>query len=347
MLKRRKFSYAKYGYIFCIPFVVAFAFFSLYPIIYTAVIGFTDMKGIGMTSFNFLDDTFANFKLILSNNSFKTALKNTVVIWVTNFIPQIVLALILTAWFTDRRFKIKGQGFFKILFYMPNIITAATVAILFKSLFEYPMSPMNDLIVSLGLSDAPIQFLMSKTVTKAIVAFIQFWMWYGYTMIILISGVLGINPDIYEAAEIDGANRVQTFFRITIPNIKTILLFTLITSLIGGLNMFDIPKLFMLGGPDNATLTTSVFIYNQAFSGSYMYNRAAAASMIMFVIICALSTIIFIIMRDKDDAELRKQLKKQKKDFKNNKGLFESIAKTEIVNSEVDGKSEMKGGAMK
>lgn len=111
--------------------------------------------------------------------------------------------------------------------------------------------------------------------------------------------------------------------------------------------MFDIPKLFMLGGPDNATLTTSVFIYNQAFSGSYMYNRAAAASMIMFVIICALSTIIFIIMRDKDDAELRKQLKKQKKDFKNNKGLFESIAKTEIVNSEVDGKSEMKGGAMK
>ena len=85
----------------------------------------------------------------------------------------------------------------------------------------------------------------------------------------------------------------------SIPNIKTILLFTLVTSLIGGLNMFDIPKLFMMGGPDNATLTTSVFIYNQAFSGSYMYNRAAAASMIMFVIIAFFSIIVFYLMRDR------------------------------------------------
>ena len=88
---------------------------------------------------------------------------------------------------------------------------------------------------------------------------------------------------------------VQTFFQITIPNIKTILLFTLVTSLIGGLNMFDIPKLFLLGGPDSATTTTSVYIYNQAFSGSYLYNRAAAASMIMFFIIMFFSSILFFL----------------------------------------------------
>jgi multiple sugar transport system permease protein len=139
----------------------------------------------------------------------------------------------------------------------------------------------------------------SASTTRWIVAFIQFWMWYGYTMIILISGVLGISPEIYEAAEIDGANDRQIFFRITIPNLRTILTYTLITSLIGGLSMYDIPKMLNNGNPNNSTLTTSVFIYNQAFAGSYMYNRAAAASMIMFVIIAFFSVIVFYLMRDR------------------------------------------------
>lgn len=178
------------------------------------------------------------------------------------------------------------------------------------------MSPMNDLVMSLGISDKPIQFLISKNVARAIVIFIQFWMWYGYTMVVLTSGILGISPEIFEAAEVDGANRWQTFWYVTIPNIKTILLFTLVTSLIGGLNMFDIPKLFMLGGPDNATTTTSVFIYNQAFSGSYMYNRAAAASMIMFVIIVVLSSVMFWFLRDKDEEKLERAIRQQRRSYR-------------------------------
>lgn len=308
-MKRRKgISYAKYGYLFSIPFVVAFALFNLYPTIYTAVLGFTDCKGLGNTNWNFLvDDPFKNFVTILNNPSFQTALKNTVKIWIMNFIPQITLALLLTAWFTSHRHKIRGQGFFKVVFYMPNIITAASVAILFNALFGYPMGPVNDLLTSTGILEEAFYFLNNKTAAQLIVAFIQFWMWYGYTMIILISGVLGINPEIFEAAEVDGANDVQIFFQITLPNLRTILLYTLITSMIGGLNMYDIPKLLNLGGPDNATLTTSVFIYNQAFSGSYMYNRAAAASMIMFVIIAVCSAVLFLVMRDKDEAKKKKE----------------------------------------
>jgi multiple sugar transport system permease protein len=196
---------------------------------------------------------------------------------------------------------------------MPNIITAATVAILFSALFGYPMGPVNDLVQRFGFSDSPIYFLNDKMTARIIVAFIQFWQWYGYTMIILVSGVLGISPDIFDAADIDGASSFQQFFSITLPNIKTIMLYTLITSLIGGLNMFDIPKLFLLGGPDNATLTASVFIYNQAFAGSYMYARAAAASMIMFVIIVIGSAILFYVMRDKDEVALRKLKKAELK----------------------------------
>lgn len=317
-MKHKSVSYAKYGYIFCIPFVLAFLFFSLYPIIYTAVLGFTDFKGLGQTSFHFLDKPFQNFLLVLKNPSFQKSLSNTVLIWILNFIPQILLALLLTAWFTSHRRKIKGQGIFKVLLYMPNIITAASIAILFNALFGYPMSPMNDLFQSLGLADEPINFLINKWTARGIVAFIQFWMWYGYTMIVLISGVLGINPELFEAAEIDGASGAQIFFYVTIPSIRTILLYTLITSMIGGLQMFDIPKLFLIGGPDNATLTVSLFIYNQAFSGSYLYNRASAASMILFVIIAILSAIVFYIMRDKDEAQLNKLKRKQLKLLKQN-----------------------------
>ncbi len=315
-MKRKGNSYAIYGYLFCAPFFIAFLIFSLYPIIFTAVLGFTDFKGIGMTEFHFLEEPFTNFKNILKNPSFQVAFKNTIGIWFVNFVPQILLALLLTAWFTDTRRKIKGEGLFKVLFYMPNIITAATIAILFNALFGYPMGPVNDLFKTFGWADQSVNFLVNKTVARGVVAFIQFWMWYGYTMIILISGVLGISPDIFEAAEMDGANRWQTFFYVTIPNLKTILLFTLVTSMIGGLQMFDIPKLFLAGGPDNGTLTTGVFIYNQAFSGSYLYNRASAASMIMFVIICTASIAMFYVMRDKDEVLLRKQMKMQEKEYR-------------------------------
>lgn len=315
-MRRKSVSYARFGYIFCIPFVVAFLIFSLYPIIFTTVLGFTDFKGVTATEWNILEQPFDNFKTILNNPSFKTSLVNTIIIWIMNFIPQILLALLLTSWFTNHRHKVKGQGAFKVLFYMPNIITAATIAILFNSLFGYPVGPVNSILKSLGIIDKELYFAIQPWTARGIIAFIQFWMWYGYTMIVLISGVLGINPELFEAAEIDGATGRQVFFYVTLPNLRTILLFTMVTSMVGGLQMFDIPKMFLNGGPSDATLTTSLFIYNQAFSGSYMYNRASAASMIMFLIIAVLSVFVFFIMRDRDAAKQKKIEKRVKKELK-------------------------------
>lgn len=314
MKKRRKsISYARYGYYFVIPFVVVFLIFSLYPTIYTAVLGFTNSKGLGNISWQFLSEPFRNFETILNNKTFNTSVMNTIKIWVVNFIPQILLALLLTAWFTSPSIKLKGQGAFKVMFYMPNIITAASIAILFGAMFGYPTGPVNYLLQQLGITDAAIPFTTLKAPSQYIVSFIQFWMWYGYTMIILISGVLGINPQIFEAAEIDGASNTQTFFKVTLPNLRTILLYVLVTSMIGGLNMFDIPKVMINGGPDNATLTVSVFIYNQAFSGSYLYARASAASMLLFVVIAVLSIVMFFMMRDKDEAKQNRDLRAMRK----------------------------------
>lgn len=309
--KRKSVSYSRYGYYFSIPFVLAFLIFSLYPVVYTLLIGFTDLRGVVPTSINFLENPFQNFQTILNMQSFQRALSNTALIWIMCFIPQLTLALLLAAWFTNRHFKVKGQGIFKILIYMPNIITAATIALLFSSLFGYPKGPVNDLLLAMGLIETPLNFTLMKWNARGVVAFIQFWMWYGHTMIIIIAGILGISPSHFEAAEIDGANALQIFFRITLPQLRTIILYTLVTSMIGGLYMFDIPRLYNLGGPDQATLTAAIFVYNQAFSGSYLYNRAAAASMILFVIAAVISGFLFYILRDKDEVKLRRQEKER------------------------------------
>jgi multiple sugar transport system permease protein len=312
-------SYAKYGYIFSIPFVLAFLIFMLYPLGYTTILGFTDYSGFAAVEtgeFSFLEDPFENFKLLFENQLFITSLQNTFKIWIMNFIPQILLALLLTAWFTNRRSKMKGQGAFKVLFYMPNIITAASIAILFNVMFMFPIGPINFLLQRLGFENAPYNFVNTPSSAQYIVAFIQFWMWYGYTMLILISGVLGLNPEMYEVSEIDGANGVQQFFFITLPNLKTILLYMLVTSTVGGLSMFDIPRIFNDGQPDNATMTASLFIYRQAFAGRFMFNRAAAASMIVFAIIAILSVTIFFLLRDKDAARLKREEKALKRAIK-------------------------------
>lgn len=321
-MRRKSVSYTKYGYLFSLPFFIAFLIFSLYPILYTLFIGFTDLKGVIPGPIKVLDNPLQNFSdLLFDNPLFLKTLFNTGLIWVLNFVPQIVLALLLAAWFTNQRLKLRVQGTFKVLFYMPNIITAGTIAVLFSALFAYPMGPMNSLFQLMGWSEEPINFLRDGTTARGLVAFIQFWMWYGNTMIILIAGIAGINPSIYESAQIDGANGVQTFFRITLPSLRTILLFVLVTSMIGGLQMFDIPQLFLLGGPDNATKTVSIFIYEQAFRGSYLYNRAAAASIILFVIAATLAAILFYLMRDRDAEKLKKAQKRLAKAAKSAKGV--------------------------
>src|SRR5690606_20515039 len=153
----------------------------------------------------------------------------------------------------------RRQGTFKVMVFMPNIMTAATIAVLFYALFSYPVGPINSMLAKLNIipkeyflrpEEYGIEFFRSPMATRLIISFIQFWMWYGHTMIILIAGIMGIDPEIFESAEIDGATGGQIFRNITLPLIKPIMLYTLVTSLIGGLQMFDIPKLLLNGGPD-------------------------------------------------------------------------------------------------
>jgi len=300
--KNQLVNYDKYGYFFVAPFIIAFLVFQLYPIFYTFQLSFSDLAG-WETQINYVG--FKNYFALLENELFLKALRNTWIIWTMNFIPQIGLALLLAKWFSDARMKLKGAGLFKVLFYMPNIITAASVSILFSTLFSYPMGPINQLLIQFGVLSEPFEFFRSVGATRSIVAFIQFWMWYGNTFIILMAGILGINPSLYEAAMVDGATSSQMFFGITLPLIKPITLYVLVTSFIGGMQMFDIPFLLTLrGNPDYSIETVTMFIYRQAFSGSRNYYIAATASITLLVMIVIVSIIIFKVMGD--DEKIKK-----------------------------------------
>ena len=302
--KRKAISYDKYGYFFVAPFFIVFLIFQLYPIFFTFRTSLTDAAGWAKINNNVIIglDNFA--KLLTPGTDifryFWQSLGNTVIMWMFNFIPQIAMALMLASWFTDTRLHLRYQGAFKVLIFMPNIITAATIGMLFYSFFNYPIAPVNTLLQQFGLASAPIEFFRSTGASRGLVSFIQWWMWYGNTMIIMIAGILGINPALFEASLVDGCSSRQVFWKITLPLIKPILLYNLVTSLVGGLTMFDIPHLMTQGNPNYTTNTVARFIYTQGFETPNNFNIASAASVILFGIIVVCSLILSAIMKERN-----------------------------------------------
>lgn len=316
-MKKKTVEYGKYGYMFIAPFFLVFLIFQLYPLIYTFYLSFVEYK---MTGSKLVNDGFCgfdNYLKVLKTRDFLTGkdvwfntipmntIKNTLIIWIINFIPQILLALLLSAWFTDTVVKLKGQGAFKVMMFLPNIITASSIAVLFNSLFGN-QGPVTLLVRKLpGLGD--YSFLNSKAGTIGLIGFMQFWMWYGNTMIVLIAGILGISPSLYEAAMVDGANSRQEFFKITLPLLKPILQFSLVTSAIGGLQMYDIPALFNVnngvGQPGRVSHTVTMMIREVAFSQNPDYGYAGAISVILFICTMIISMIFFIATKDRPDKQ--------------------------------------------
>jgi multiple sugar transport system permease protein len=282
------------------PFIVVYAIFSLYPTIYTFFLAFTDIGGL-RRNFNMVGG--ANFARLVRDSEFWGALRNTFILWGLNFVPQLGLALVLSIWLSDARLNLKLRGAFRAIVYMPNLMAAASVALLFRSLFGWPQGPVNLFLVQgMGVPEA-VNFYRSVPISRGIVAFIQFWMWYGQTIILLMAGITSISTTYFEAARIDGANSWQTTWNITLPLLRPIMLFVLVTSMIGGMQMFEIPFLLtdMRGAPDFSIRTNMVYMYNIGFQGVQDRAYAAAISVGVFVITMILAVIIFFFMRDRSE----------------------------------------------
>lgn len=319
-LKIKNVSYSKYGYFFILPFFLVYFIFQLWPLFSTFYYSFFEYTTRNLrTTIEFTGlRNYANILGIAEGERayFLQYLSNTLVIWLCNFIPQILLALLMSAWLTDERYRLPGRGLTKIMVYMPNIITAASISVLFGAMFSQ-YGPVTAQLRNWGLLSSSYDFMKSTVGTRGLISFILFWMWYGNTTLLLISGMLGISPNMYEAAEIDGAGSWHKFTKITLPLLKPILLYVLVTSSIGGLQMYDIPALFntdvtgaLIGLPDDKTTTIAMYIMRLSRTDT---GRAAAVCVMLFFITLSISLIFFGTLREKEGKPKRIRVKGGKK----------------------------------
>lgn len=309
--KNKSIDYSKWGYIFILPFFISFFIFSFIPLADTIRYSFYEYyrSGIKEVGPNFVG--MENYSSLLASDMLKYA-GNTLILWIIGFIPQIVISLILAAWFVDARLKIRGQQFFKVVIYLPNLIMASAFAMLFFTLFS-TNGPVNEMLMSIGITKEPIDFMGTVFGTRSLVGLMNFLMWFGNTTIMLMAAIMGISADIFEASEIDGCNSIQRFFKITLPLIRPILAYTLITSIIGGLQMFDVPQILTngQGTPDRTSMTLIMFLNSHLKSRNY--GMAGALSVYLFIVSGILCFFVYRMTNNDDPDGSKAAAKKAKK----------------------------------
>ena len=293
MKKRSKaVRYNKWGYIFLIPFFTVYIVFQLIPLFTTIYNSFFENYRSGLMQIgpNFVG--FENYKTLFTGGDIWVYLKNTMVLWIMCFIPQILLSLLLGAWFSDVRLRLKGSRFYKTVIYLPNLIMASAFSMLFFTLFA-DGGPINDLLVRIGFIEEPYKFLSNVWSTRGLIAFMNLLMWFGNTTILLMAGMMGIDTSLFEAAEVDGATSTQVFYQITLPLLRPILVYVMITSLIGGLQLFDVPQILTngTGEPMRSSMTLIMFLNRHLYSKNY--GMAGALSVFLFIVTAILSLIVF------------------------------------------------------
>lgn len=276
------------AYLFVLPFVIVFLVFNVYPVLRTLFLSFTNYRGFGEAVWNGI----TNYTRVLGDKFFWRSLWHTIKMWGLNIVLQLGLAFLLTIVFSDVKYRIRGLGFFRAVFYLPNLISATSVAFLFKTLLDWKYGSFNQMLMSIGIIDEQVNWLGASATAPWVISVIQTWMWFGNSFIMLMAGVQGISRDYFEAAAIDGAGRWTTFGKITLPLLKPIMLYVFITSLIGGLQLFDLPFLISggtAGNPSGSLQTTIMYLYKFGFeTGQVGYASAIAYTLFGIILIVSL-----------------------------------------------------------
>ncbi|MBR4993908.1 MAG: sugar ABC transporter permease [Lachnospiraceae bacterium] len=303
--KKRGISYAKWGYIFILPFFLTYFIWSFIPQVLTFIYSFFEMYKDGLRQIgpNFVG--FGNYVDLFATqiDGVPTIVKyagNTMIMWILGAVPQFLIALLLAVWFTNLRLNIKGQGFFKTVIYMPNLIMASAFSMLIWTIFN-TTGPIHILLEHADLIESKYDFFFDVVGARGLVAGINFLMWFGNTTIVLMAGIMGIDNSLFEAALIDGASNTKIFFKITLPLLMPILTYAVITSLIGGINMYDVPYILSkgMGTPDNTTMTL-IMLVQRKLGTAKNYGSAGAASVLVFIFSAILSLLVFKFLISKD-----------------------------------------------
>ena len=287
------------AYVYIAPFFVLFAIFGLFPILSGLYISFFRWDGVGAMKWKGLD----NYVRLFTDPTFILSIKNTLYIGVIAHIPILFGGLVL-AYILNGKF-VKFQNLFKTVYFLPMVTSAVAVTIVFQVLFGYNFGLINYCLALIGLP--PINWLGGAgEYVKAAIIIMFSWKWIGWNMVIYLAGMQGISHDIYEASTIDGASSAQTFFRITLPLLKPIILFTLIQSTIGTVNLFTEPFVLtnsLTGGTNNMGLTMMMYLLNKAPKGNNIYGLASAVAYVITVMVIIISLVLQRMMGEKDAAK--------------------------------------------
>lgn len=298
--KSKVVKYNKWGYIFLAPFVIVYVTFQLVPLFNTFYNSFFENFRSGLTQVGPNWVGLDNYKTIFSTPELLQYTKNTLIMWIIGFVPQIVVSLLLGQWFSDVRLKLRCSGFFKTVIYLPNLIMASAFSMLFFALFS-DIGPVNGMLQSMGIIKEPIRFFASVGATRGLVGLMNFLMWFGNTTILLMAGIMGIDVSLFEAAEVDGANSWKRFTKITLPLLKPILIYVVITSMIGGIQMFDVPQILTNGKGTPVDSATTLIMYLNRHLYSKNYGMGGALSVFLFIVTAILSLIVYGFMYRKRD----------------------------------------------
>lgn len=269
------------GWLFLTPAVLLIAVMSFYPMIRAFILSF--QTGIGA---NTKFDGLANYKAMLSDQVFMKSVGNTFLYLIIQVPVMLIMALILASILNNKNLKFKGL--FRTMIFLPCATSLVAYALIFRSLFAND-GLINHIFVSLKILDTPYSFLTNAFSAKVVIVLALLWRWTGYNMVFYLSGLQNIEYSIYEAARIDGASPIQTFFKITVPLLKPTILLTAIMSTNGTLQLFDESVNLTDGGPANATITMSHYIYNVSFKYMPKFGFAAAMSFFILILVAILA----------------------------------------------------------
>lgn len=280
-MKRKKKAgpnYNRYGWAFIAAAFLLYLIFTIYPAAESLALAFQSLEG-GKYVFVGLK----NFTRMFGDAIFLQSLKNTFLYMIIQVPVMLMLALLLAVLLNSRFLKWKGM--FRTSIFLPCVTSLVAYSILFKMMFSLD-GIVNQLLMHLGILDQPYQYLQNSVWARAVIIIAMLWRWTGYNVIFYLSALQNIPKETFEAARVDGANAAQNLFRVTIPQLKPIVLLTAIMSTNGTLQLFDETMNITQGGPANSTLTVSHYIYNQSFVYAPNFGYASAISyMVVFLMI--------------------------------------------------------------
>ncbi|MCM3601668.1 sugar ABC transporter permease [Robertmurraya korlensis] len=280
------------GWSFIAIATVLICLFYFYPMVQALIMSMQSGTGTNLT-FVGLD----NYARLLQDPTFLTTVKNTVIYLIIQVPIMIILALFISVLLNDKTLKLKGV--FRTAIFLPCVTSLVAYSVIFKYLFGQD-GIINIFLLKLSIISEPIQWLTDPFWAKVAIIVAITWRWTGYNMIFYLSALQNIDHSIYEAAKMDGASPFQIFFKITIPLLKPIILFTSITSTIGTLQLFDEVMNITQGGPGNATITISQYIYNLSFKYTPDFGYAATVSYAIVIMIVIFSIFQFKVAGDKN-----------------------------------------------